>query len=65
MNEFVACREGEPVTSASAALLKKLNVTPFSYGMELLSAYENGTILSPEIVSISPDDIVNRFRENV
>lgn len=55
---FTACVKGEPVTAAAAALLKKLNVTPFTYGMELLEVYDNGSIISADVVSITPDDIV-------
>lgn len=65
VNEFVACRQGELVTSAAAALLKKLNITPFTYGMELLDTYDDGSIISPDVVSITPDDILKKFTESV
>jgi len=61
VNEFKACKNGELVTSAAAALLKKLNITPFTYGMELEGVYDDGSILDPSVVSITPDDIVSRF----
>jgi len=53
------------VTSAAAALLKKLNITPFTYGMELLDTYDDGSIISPDVVSITPDDILKKFTESV
>jgi len=65
VNDFKACTNGEPVNSAAAALLKKLNITPFTYGMELVGVYDNGSILSPEVVSITPSDILAKFTENV
>jgi len=46
-------------------LLKKLNITPFEYGMELVGVYDNGSILDPEIVSITPSSILEKFRVGV
>lgn len=65
VNEFKACRTGEVVTSAASALLKKLNITPFTYGMELVGVYDNGSIIDPEVVSITPSDIITKFTQNV
>lgn len=52
--EFQVCYKGQEVNNSAAALLKKLNITPFEYGMELIGVYSNGSILSPEIVSLTP-----------
>lgn len=65
VKEFQVCFNGEEVTNSAAVLLKKLNITPFEYGMELIGVYSNGSILSPEIVSITPDSIVERFQTAV
>jgi len=33
--------------------------------MELVGVYDDGSFLSPEVVSITPDDILDKFTENV
>lgn len=65
VKEYQVCFNGKEVNNSAAVLLKKLNITPFEYGMELVSVYSNGSILSPEIVSITPDSIVERFQSAV
>ena len=64
VKDFQVCIKGQPVTNSASALLKKLNITPFDYGMELVGVYDNGSILSPEIVSITPDIILQMFTKN-
>lgn len=33
--------------------------------MELVGVYDNGSIIDPEVVSITPADIITRFTQNV
>lgn len=60
--DFKVCEKGRAVTNSEATLLQKLNIKPFAYGMEILSVYDDGSILSPEVISISPDDIIRKFQ---
>lgn len=60
--EFKVCEKGRPVTNSEATLLQKLNIKPFAYGMEIISVYDDGSILTPEVISISPDDILKKFQ---
>lgn len=59
------CFKGQEVTNSAAVLLQKLNITPFEYGMELVGVYSDGSILSPEIVSITPSMILEKFSSAV
>lgn len=63
--DFKVCEKGRPVTNSEATLLQKLGVRPFSYGMEIVAVYDDGSILTPEVISISPDDIVKKFQAGV
>jgi hypothetical protein len=38
-----------------------MNVTPFEYGMEIGSVYDNGSILPKSILDFSPEAIVMKF----
>jgi len=42
LKEVHVCKEGVLVGNSEAAFLKKLNMTPFLYGMELFAVYDNG-----------------------
>lgn len=60
--EFKVCTAGKKVGNSEAVLLQKLNIKPFAYGMEIQFVFDDGTILTPEIFNMSPDDICNKFR---
>ena len=40
-------------------------MTPFMYGMELHSVYDDGAILSSEVAKISPDQLLAAFNDGV
>lgn len=54
-------RKGDKVGSSEAALLAKLGIRPFSYGLVVQSVYENGSVYSPEVLDLSEDDLVEKF----
>lgn len=60
--DYVVCETGKPVTNSQSALLRKLNIMPFEYGMVVSSVYQDGNILSPEVVSLTPSDIIGIFQ---
>lgn len=60
--DFKVCEKGRPVSNSEATLLQKLGVKPFSYGMEIIAVYDEGHILTPEVIAISPEDIVRKFQ---
>jgi hypothetical protein len=38
-----------------------MNLKPFSYGMNLLKVYDDGSIIEPEVFSVSPEEILKSF----
>jgi large subunit ribosomal protein LP0 len=60
--DFKVCTAGKKVGNSEAALLQKLNIKPFAYGMEIQTVYDDGTILGPEIFNMNPNDILDKFR---
>ncbi|KAH9767006.1 hypothetical protein WN944_017983 [Citrus x changshan-huyou] len=58
-------RKGDKVGSSEAALLAKLGIRPFSYGLVVQSVYENGSVYSPEVLDLSEDDLVEKFASGV
>lgn len=55
------CTKGKKVTSSEAAFLQKLGHKPFQYGMTVQSMYDNGSIIAPELLSLTPTEIISRF----
>lgn len=58
-------KKGEKVGSSEAALLSKLGIRPFSYGLVVLSVYDNGSVFSPEVLDLTEDDLVEKFAAGV
>ncbi len=38
-----------------------MNIKPFEYGMKVFAAYDNGSILNKDVVSLSEADIIAKF----
>lgn len=57
--------KGDKVGSSEAALLSKLGIRPFSYGLVVLSVYDNGSVFSPDVLNLTEDDLVERFAQGV
>lgn len=56
---------GDKVGESQAALLQKLNIRPFSYGMSVMWVYDNGSIFDVGILDVKPEDILSKFMSGV
>jgi len=65
INDVHLIKKGERVGSSEATLLQKLNIKPFLYGLTVVSIYDDGFILTPEVLDISDNDILASFRQGV
>jgi len=63
--EFKVCTKGKKVANSEAALLQKLSIKPFQYGIEMKYVYDDGSIMTPEVFNMSPDEILGKFRKGV
>ncbi|KAJ9545796.1 hypothetical protein OSB04_025503 [Centaurea solstitialis] len=54
-------KKGDKVGSSEAALLAKLGIRPFSYGLVVLTVYDNGSVFSPEVLDLTEDDLIEKF----
>ena len=54
-------KKGDKVGSSEAALLAKLGIRPFSYGLVVLSVYDNGSVFSPEVLNLTDEDLIEKF----
>lgn len=54
-------KKGDKVGSSEAALLSKLGIRPFSYGLVVISVYDNGSVFTPEVLDLTEDDLIEKF----
>ncbi|XP_023734135.1 60S acidic ribosomal protein P0 [Lactuca sativa] len=54
-------KKGDKVGSSEAALLAKLGIRPFSYGLVVLTVYDNGSVFSPEVLDLTEEDLIEKF----
>lgn len=64
-NDIALIKKGDKVGASEAALCNMLNISPFSYGLTIKQVYDSGTVFSPEILDIKPEDLRARFVEGV
>jgi large subunit ribosomal protein LP0 len=65
VNEVVLVKCGEKVTSSHVALLVKLDIKPFFYGLKVVSLYEEGSMYPATVLDISNADLLKRFFNGV
>jgi len=61
MTPFTVCNVGDKVSSSAVALLQKLNIKPFEYGIEVTHVYDNGSLYDAAILDMTSADLTNRF----
>jgi len=58
-------KTGDKVGSSEAALLQKLNIRPFSYGLAIDCVFDRGSIFSVKVLDIDEAYLTSRFSEAV
>ncbi|KAL3924809.1 MAG: hypothetical protein SGILL_000819 [Bacillariaceae sp.] len=63
VNDTHLISAGEKVTASQAALLQKLGIEPFSYGLVLVSVYDNGSLFDAKVLDITDEVLAAKFCE--
>lgn len=58
-------KKGDKVGSSEAALLAKLGIRPFSYGLVVCNVYDSGSVFSPEVLDLTDDDLMAKFAAGI
>lgn len=61
VNEVLLVKLGEKVGNSEAALLQKLDIKPFSYGLVIQMVYDNGSLFSPAVLDLTEEDLCAKF----
>lgn len=64
-SEVHAVKKGEKVGSSAAALLGKLGIKPFSYGIALIKVFQDGAVFDAAVLDITDDVLVQKFMAGV
>merc|ERR1711942_84260 len=69
VNDVQLLKEGDKVGASEATLLNMLNISPFTYGLQVQQVYDQGTVFSPKALAIGyptvasvPHSVVNGFK---
>ena len=65
INDVALIVEGERVTPGQAALLKRLDIMPFSYGLGITMVYDRGTTFDPKVLSLTTEILGNKLMGHV
>lgn len=57
--------KGEKVGSSEAALLAKLGIRPFSYGLVVQTVYDSGSVFDPAVLDLTEEDLMAKFASGV
>ena len=60
-NDTHLIAEGDKITASQAALLQKLSIEPFTYGIVLKSVYDNGSVFDAKVLDITDDVLADKF----
>jgi len=56
---------GSKVGASEANLLAKLDIKPFSYGLSIVSVYDEGAIYDASVLDMTDDDVIKKFQNGV
>jgi len=61
INEVLLVKAGDKVTSSHVALLSKLNINPFFYGIKVTHVYEGGSVYEASVLDLTKEDLFAKF----
>ncbi len=61
--DTVVVKEGEVVSQKLAVVLNALGIKPTKVGLDLLAAYEDGTVYTPDVLRIDEEEYFNNIQK--
>ncbi|KAG5867800.1 hypothetical protein JTB14_009563 [Gonioctena quinquepunctata] len=61
INDVQLLKTGDKVSASEAIILNILEISPFSYGLQVKQVFDSGTIFAPAIFDIKPEDLREKF----
>merc|ERR1712100_665622 len=57
--------EGDKVDGSQAALLQKMDIQPFAYGLVCIKVFDDGSLFDPEVLGITEEQVISIFKTGV
>ena len=64
-SDVLLVQKDEKVGNSEAALLQKLDISPFSYGLKITVVYDNGSMFDPAVLDLTEEDLCAKFMAGV
>jgi len=61
VNQVHLIKKGDKITSSAVALLAKLDIKPFFYGIVVNQVYENGAVYPASVLDVTQDELAAKF----
>merc|ERR1712034_59909 len=65
LSDIHLIKKDEKVGASESASLGMLKIRPFHYGLVCCTVYDEGSVYSPAVLDIKPDDLITRFMEGI
>jgi len=65
INQVHLIHAGEKVSSSHVALLSKLNISPFFYGIKVSHVFEGGSVYEASVLDLTKEDLYAKFFSGV
>jgi large subunit ribosomal protein LP0 len=65
VSEVHLIKAGEKVGPSEATLLNMLNISPFTYGLSVISVYDDGNVFEPALLDITDDVLLERLQSGI
>jgi large subunit ribosomal protein LP0 len=65
INTVHLIKKGDKVTSSHVALLSKLSILPFFYGIQVIKVYEDGAVFDSTVLDLAQADLYAKFFNGV
>jgi len=65
INQVHLVKEGTKVGASEATLLNMLNISPFTYGMNVTQIYDNGTTFAPSVLDIEEETLLSHLLSGI
>lgn len=64
-NDVLLIKQDDKVGNSEAALLQKLSISPFTYGLVITLVYDNGSMFDPAVLDLTDNDLCAKFMQGV
>ena len=65
LNDFHLIKKNCKVGASEATLLNMLNMSPFSYGLKVITVYDKGSIYKADLLDLTEEDVLDLFKQGI